>query len=107
MGLFGKKKQSQPAESGTEVTLEDGSVVKISQVVDCIGDSCPRPQLMTKAAVSKSNAGDVIEVRIDNPTSVEAIPPMMADLGSTCLATIKKDRYWQVVVRRKPSRSTN
>ncbi len=100
MGLFGKKKQPQAPEDGGEIALEDGSVVKVKTVVDCIGDSCPRPQLMTRAAVSKLNAGDIIEVRIDNPTSVEAIPPMMADLGSTCLGTIKKDRYWQVVVRR-------
>lgn len=100
MGLFGSKKKQQQAEKGGEITLENGTVVTVSKIVDCIGDSCPRPQLMTKAAVSKANAGDVIEIRIDNPTSVEAIPPMMPDLDSTCLGIIKKDRYWQVVVRR-------
>ena len=100
MGIFGKKKEQAQSDATGEVTLEDGNVVKISQVVDCIGDSCPRPQLMTKAALSKANPGDIIEVKIDNPTSVEAIPPMMPELGSTCLGTIKQPRYWQVVVRR-------
>jgi len=100
MGLFGKKKQQDQPQSSSEVTLEDGSIVTVSQVIDCIGDSCPRPQLMTKAALSKAKSGDTFEIKIDNPTSVEAIPPMMADLNSTCLGTIKKDRYWQLVVRR-------
>jgi tRNA 2-thiouridine synthesizing protein A len=99
MGLFGKKKSAQENMADVEVTLEDGSVVAISQVVDCIGDSCPRPQLMTKAALSKAQSGDAIEVRIDNPTSVEAIPPMLAELGATHLGTQRKDRHWQVLVR--------
>lgn len=100
MGLFSRSKPAQESAAGGEATLEDGTVVQISQVVDCIGDSCPRPQLMTKAAVSKAQPGDTIEVQIDNPTSVEAIPPLLPDLGATHLGTLKKDRYWQVLVRR-------
>ena len=100
MGLFSRSKPAAEAPAGGEVTLEDGTVVQISQVVDCIGDSCPRPQLMTKAAVAKAQPGDTIEVQIDNPTSVEAIPPLLPDLGATHLGTLKKERYWQVLVRR-------
>jgi tRNA 2-thiouridine synthesizing protein A len=100
MGLFGKKKEQDQSSSTSEVTLEDGSVVTIKKTIDCIGDSCPRPQLMTRAALSKANSGDTFEIKIDNSTSVEAIPPMMPDLQSTCLGTMKKDRYWQIVVRR-------
>ena len=55
---------------------------------------------MTKAAMAKAQSGDNIEVQIDNSTSVEAIPPMMPDLGGTHLATIKKDRYWQVLLQK-------
>lgn len=103
MGLFGRKKKSEPAagEPTGEVTLEDGNSYPVSQVVDCLGDSCPRPQLMTKKALSGAASGDVIEVRIDNPTSMEAIPPMMPELGSTHLGTLKTDRYWRVIVRRQ------
>lgn len=103
MGLFGRKK-NKPAEDAApagEVTLEDGNTYPVSQVVDCIGDSCPRPQLMTKKALSGAASGDVIEVRIDNPTSMEAIPPMMPELASTHLGTLKADRYWRVIVRRQ------
>lgn len=100
MGLFGRKKSKDDggARPQGSITLEDGSSVSIAQVVDCIGDSCPRPQLMTKKAVGNAASGDVIEVRIDNPTSMEAIPPMMPDLGARHLGTVKSGRYWSVVV---------
>jgi tRNA 2-thiouridine synthesizing protein A len=48
--------------------------------------------------VGNAASGDVIEVRIDNPTSMEAIPPMMPDLGARHLGTVKSGRYWSVVV---------
>ena len=99
MGLFGKKKVVD-SNSSYETELDDGTKVEVKDVVDCIGDSCPRPQLMTKAAMAKAHPGDIIEVKIDNSTSVEAIPPMMSDLQGSHLATIKKDRYWQVLLRK-------
>jgi tRNA 2-thiouridine synthesizing protein A len=40
----------------------------------------------------------VIEVRIDNPTSMEAIPPMMPDLHARHLGTLKSGHYWSVLV---------
>jgi len=100
MGLFGKKKEVAESNTSHEAQLEDGTTIKVSKVIDCLGDSCPRPQLMTKAAMAKAQSGDNIEVQIDNSTSVEAIPPMMPDLGGTHLATIKKDRYWQVLLQK-------
>lgn len=101
MGLFGRKKDKAGAvQSGGSVTLDDGSTYTISQVVDCVGDSCPRPQLMTKKAVGQARPGDVIEVRIDNPTSMEAIPPLMPELGGTHLGTVKENRCWRVIVRK-------
>lgn len=100
MGLFGRSKEKDNGVAGSSVSLSDGRTVNISQVIDCLGDSCPRPQLMTKKAMSKAASGDVIEVRIDNPTSMEAIPPMMPELEGTHLETIKADRYWQVIVQK-------
>jgi len=102
MGLFGfgrKKTEAAPASSG-EVTLGDGSVHTLSQVVDCIGDSCPRPQIMTKKALGEVSSGQVIEVMVDNPSSVEAIPPMLDGLNATHLETIKGDHCWEIYVRK-------
>lgn len=83
-----------------EAVLPDGTKVIVKQQINCLGDSCPRPQLMTKKALSSAASGDVFEVLIDNPTSVEAVPPMMKDLGSTHLATVRADRCWRVFVRK-------
>lgn len=100
MGLFGGKKDKPAAVEGGNVTLDDGTTVSVRQVVDCLGDSCPRPQLMTKKAMSQAAVGDVIEVKIDNPTSMEALPPMMGELHGTHLGTVKAERYWRVIIRK-------
>ena len=102
MGLFGKKKDSAGEQSNgsTLVTLTDGSEVSVISTVDCIGDSCPRPQLMTRKAVGSAGSGDVVAVLIDNPTSMEAIPPMCPEIGATHLETLRQDRRWQVLVRK-------
>lgn len=100
MGLFSKNKQSEAPTNGHAVTLNDGVTYMIAQTVDCIGDSCPRPQLMTKKAVNAIAAGGVVEVLLDNPTSVEALPPMCAELAATHLATLKEARGWKVYIRK-------
>ncbi len=101
MGLFSRKKADDAAEAAAVETVAiDGQTYTLSQVVDVLGDSCPRPQLMTKKALGKAAPGDVIEVKVDNPTSMEAIPPMMSELNATHLGTLKVDRYWRVIVRK-------
>lgn len=101
MGLFSKKARPA-AETGqaSEAVLPNGTKVAVKQQVNCLGDSCPRPQLLTKKALAAAAQGDVIEVLIDNPTSVEAIPPMMPGLASTHLATVRAERCWRVFVRK-------
>lgn len=101
MALFGSSKKKQAAAyTSTSVTLGDGSMVTVSKTIDCLGDSCPRPQLMTKKALSTAAPGAIIEVLVDNPSSMEALPPMMPELGSTHLETIKGDRRWEVYIRK-------
>jgi len=104
MGLFNRKSGTPDAASPPEpvgsVTLEDGSHYTISRIVDVLGDSCPRPQLMTKKALNDAASGDVIEVKVDNPTSMEALPTIVGAVNGTHLATLKGDRYWRVFVRK-------
>lgn len=100
MGLFGSKKKADEAKSGGEATLGDGSVIKIARQVDCLGVSCPRPQLMTKKAISEVAIGEVIEVLADNPSSVEALPPMCDELDATHLETIKAPNCWRIYIRK-------
>ncbi len=101
MGLFGsKKKDTAEAAAERQVTLGDGKTYKVTKQVDCLGDSCPRPQLMTKKAVSAAATDDIIEIVIDNPSSMEAIPPLCPELVATHLETVKGDRCWRIYVRK-------
>lgn len=101
MGLFGTKKDKENhSEPPGEVSLSDGLTYKLSKRIDCLGDSCPRPQLMTKKALGEASADDVIEVSVDNPSSMEAIPPMLGALRATHLETVKAERCWRIYVRK-------
>ena len=100
MGLFGKKKKEEATGPVGEATLSDGTVVSIARSVDCIGDSCPRPQLMTKKAVGQVGSGDVVEVLVDNPSSVEALPPMCDEMGAAHLDTLQEPRCWKVYIQK-------
>ncbi len=100
MGLFGSRKTEEPSAQATGKITLGGELYTVSQVVDVLGDSCPRPQLLTKKALSKAASGAVIEIMVDNPTSMEAIPTMMLELNGSHLGTLKVERYWRVFVRK-------
>ncbi len=102
MGFFGRKKTKETSPGGPVGTVELDSVglVEINGRIDCLGDSCPRPQLMTKKALNGAASGQVFEILIDNPSSMEAIPPMLPELKATHLETVKAKRCWQVYVRK-------
>ncbi|MCY4284480.1 MAG: sulfurtransferase TusA family protein [Thiotrichales bacterium] len=101
MGLFGKSKpREERREPGEEVTLDTGEVVVAASVVDCIGDNCPRPQILTRKALAGADAGEVIEVKVDNPTSMEALPPIIEENGGAHLGTFRRARHWQVLARK-------
>lgn len=96
---FGKSSKAEASPQG-EVALGDGRSYPLAARVDCIGDSCPRPQLMTKKAVAAAPAGSVVETLVDNPTSMEALPPMCPGMGATHIETVKRDRGWAVYIRK-------
>ena len=99
MGLFGKKKKTSTDEP-VAVTLEDGSTVNVNRVVDCIGDSCPRPQLMTKSSMEAAASGTIVAIDVDNSTSMEALPPMAASLDAKHLGTLREARSWRVLMQK-------
>ena len=102
MGLFGKRKPREESRvPGEEVILDTGEAVIAASVVDCIGDNCPRPQILTRKALAGAGAGEVIEVKVDNPTSMEALPPIIEENGGAHLGTFRRARHWQVLARKR------
>ncbi len=83
-----------------EVEIRGLGVMKVARSVNCIGDGCPKPQLLTLKALNQLPEGSVVELISDNPTAVETIPSMMMAAYGSHLATIRDDSYWKVYVRK-------
>ena len=103
MGLFTKKttnKVSSDSDKDSTITLDNGDVIKITRTIDCLGFSCPRPQLMAKGAMNDAKSGDIIKIVIDNPTSMESLASMQSELNSIHLGTVFSDQSWKVLLQR-------
>lgn len=74
--------------------------LRVHVTIDCYGAVCPRPQLLTMKAIDQMRDGEVLELLIDNPSTVEAIPAMGLTLGSTHLATVRDEQGWRIYVRK-------
>ncbi len=53
--------------------------------LDVRGYSCPHPQMYTKKALQKMQAGDVLTLLFDNPSSGESILAMCESSGNELL----------------------
>jgi TusA-related sulfurtransferase len=79
MGLFSKKASSKSQEAPSEPSV---------------------PQLMTRKAMAAAEPEAIVAILIDNPTSMEAIPPMCPEIDASYLDTLKEDRGWRVILKK-------
>ena len=56
-----------------------------SYMLDVCGYVCPHPQIYCKKSIEKIAEGDVLEVVLDNPSSVETIMQMCEQVGHEVL----------------------
>ncbi len=91
------------ADSGDRVVqLPVLGRIQVDKVLDCSGEMCPRPQLMTKRAVVREmNVGDVLELVVDNPSSPELVPTIMDDIGAVHLHTVRTTSDWKLYIRKE------
>jgi len=54
-------------------------------MLDVCGYVCPHPQIYCKKSIEKIEEGDVLEVVLDNPSSVETIMQMCEQVGHEVL----------------------
>jgi tRNA 2-thiouridine synthesizing protein A len=54
-------------------------------MLDVCGYVCPHPQIYCKKSIEKIAEGDVLEVVLDNPSSVETIAQMCDQVGHEVL----------------------
>ena len=103
MGLFTKKTTEKTVDNNDNnptITLDNGDIINVTKTIDCLGFSCPRPQLMTKGAMNDAKSGDIIKIVIDNPTSMESLASMQSELSSTHLGTVFSDQSWKVLLQK-------
>ena len=102
MGLFSRKPKNEDTQQVNlqEVKLSDGITYSLAHQLDCLGDSCPRPQMMTKKSLKHMLTNDVVEITVDNPSSMEAVPPMGPQLGATHLETVSENNCWKIYMRK-------
>jgi TusA-related sulfurtransferase len=83
-----------------EVELPEVGKINVDRVVDCQGMVCPRPQLEVKRAASQMKEGEVAEVLITNPASVEAVPGILKKAGCTLLGKVKEGNVFKLYFRK-------
>ncbi len=104
---FGKKRRTGKRIGMQTAVMEPHAVdvpglgmVIVARTVNCIGDGCPKPQLLTLKALNLVDEGEIVELISDNPTAVETIPAMMLAAYGSHLATVRGDGCWKVYVRK-------
>ena len=82
------------------VELPEVGEVTVVYTVNCIGDSCPRPQLLTLRALDEAVDGEVVELISDNPASVETISALMLVADGQHLATLRNGDVWEIYLQK-------
>ena len=83
-----------------EVQLQDGTKVTVNNRLDCIGDTCPRPQLKLKKSIKGMESGEIVEVLINNPPSLETLPALCPEIETTHLDALKEPNLWKLYIQK-------
>ena len=83
-----------------KVLLQDGSKVTVNNRLDCIGDTCPRPQLKLKKSIKGMESGEIVEVLINNPPYLETLPALYPEIGATQLDSLKEQNLWKLYIQK-------
>ncbi|MCW8828045.1 MAG: sulfurtransferase TusA family protein [Gammaproteobacteria bacterium] len=101
-----RKRQRVCTEVTEQRELPGFGTVAVRCRVSCVGEGCPKPQLMTLKALDENQDGDIIEVVTDNLSAVETIPSMMDIYGGQHMATVREEDCWRIYVRRENENRT-
>ena len=101
MGLFQSPQNVETNKMRSwEVQLQDGTKVTVNNRLDCIGDTCPRPQLKLKKSIKGMESGEIVEVLINNPPSLETLPALCPEIGATHLYRLKEPNLWKLYIQK-------
>lgn len=104
--LFGKD-EIKTSSSVRVIQLPDGSNISVSRTADCVGATCPRPQMVTMHTLEEMHQGEILELVSDNPTTVETIPALAMVLFCKHLATVHEDNGWRIYIQKDYKQEEN
>jgi TusA-related sulfurtransferase len=82
-----------------EVEIPNVGKVVVDRVIDCRDQVCPRPQIVARKALEEMRTGQVGEVLITNPPSLDTVPRVIGK-DSTLLGTVKNGDMWRIYFRK-------
>ena len=101
MGLFQSPQNVETNKMRSwEVQLQDGTKVTVNNRLDCIGDTCPRPQLKLKKSIKGMKSGEIVEVLINNQPSLETLSALCPEIGGTNLDSLKEPNLWKYYIQK-------
>ncbi len=103
MGWFDRllwKRRSPLVSVLRMVELPGRGAVAVARSIDCLGEMCPRPQLLTVKVVDEMGVGEVVEVLTDNAAAAEGFPALAMKLDCEHLATVREPGHWRIYLRR-------
>ena len=101
MGLFQSPQNLETNKKRSwEVQLQDGTKVTVNNRLNCIGDICPRPQLKLKKSIKGMESGEIVEVLINNPPSLETLPALCPEISATYLDSLKEPNLWKLYIQK-------
>jgi sulfite reductase (ferredoxin) len=74
---------------------------KVDLTKDFRGVACPMNFVKTKIALSQINAGEILQVILDDGAPIENVPKSVEEEGHTILSTLKSENHWFVSIRKK------
>lgn len=71
-----------------------------TRVKDFRGVACPMNFVKTKIELSTLQAGDLLEVWLDDGAPIQNVPGSVRNEGHTILSTTPTENYWKVLIRK-------
>jgi len=76
--------------------------LKPTETLDVRGEVCPYPDVMTQKKVKSMKSGEILEVLVDYPLSVERIPESVKKMGHEVLKVDKTGASeWKILIKIK------
>ena len=101
MGLFQSPQNVETNKMRSwEVQLQDGTKVTVNNRLDCIGDTCPRPQLKLKKSIKGMESGEIVEVLINNPLSMKTLHALNPEICAAHLDSLKEPNLWKLYIQK-------